>query len=126
MRSLFSLLLVGVAVSAQAGTVDLARPDAVRLTPKGATLDPTVRKAADGGELVAVTFPPSPSPSLVIAPKQGTWAWPANGAMRLRVQNGMPWPVTLIVDIASNGKPTTPTVGVPPGPPQTLSVSLKP
>ena len=126
MRTLISLLLVGATVSAQAATLDLAHPDAVQITPKGATLDPTVRKAADGSDLVAVTFQPSPSPSLVIAPKQGTWAWPANGAMRLRVQNGMPWPVTLIVDIASSGKHTTTTVGVPPGPPQTLSVSLKP
>jgi hypothetical protein len=126
MRTLISLLLVSAVVPVQAATLDLAHPDAVRLTPKGATLDPTVRKAADGSDLVAVTFQPSPSPSLVIAPKQGTWAWPANGAMRLRVQNGMPWPVTLIVDIASNGKHTTTTVGVPPGPPQTLSVSLKP
>jgi hypothetical protein len=125
MRTLISLLLVGATVSAQAATLDLAHPDAVRVTPKGATLDPTVRKAADGSELVAVTFQPSPSPSLVIAPKQGTWAWPANGAMRLRVQNGMPWPVTLIVDIASNGKHIMSTVGVPPGPPQTLSVSMK-
>ena len=113
-------------MSAQAATVDLVHPDAVRVTPKGATLDPTVRKAADGGELVAVTFQPSAAPSLVIAPKQGNWVWPANGAMQLRVQNGMPWPVTLIVDIASNGEHTTATVGVPPGPPQTLSVSLKP
>src|ERR1700754_809245 len=125
MRLIIPLLLVGATVSAQAAVVDLAHPAAVQITPKGATLDPTVRKAADGDELVAVTFQPSAAPSLVIAPKQGSWNWPANGAMRLRVQNGMPWPVTLIVDIASHGEHTTSTVGVPPGPPQTLSVSLK-
>jgi hypothetical protein len=114
------------ATTTQAATVDLVHPDAARLSANGATLDPTVRKAADGGELVAVSFQPGPAPSLVVAPKQGTWAWPGNGTMRLRVQNGMPWPVTLIVDVASGAKHLKAIVGVPPGPPQTLSLSLQP
>lgn len=89
-----------------------------------ASLDPTPRKAADGTELVAVTFEPAPSPALTLAPKQARWNWPANGTLRLRVQNGMPWPVTLIVDVASGAKHLKTTVGLPPGPPQTLSLPL--
>lgn len=89
-----------------------------------ASLDPTPRKAADGTELVAVTFKPAPSPALTLAPKQARWSWPANGTLRLRVQNGMPWPVTLIVDVASGDKHLKTTVGLTPGPPQTLSLPL--
>jgi len=126
MRFYPALLLSLATVPACAATVDLVHPgDAARITTRDATLDPTVRKAADGGELVAVTFRPSASPSLVLAPGAGGWSWPDKGTLRLRVQNGMPWPVTLLVDIASGGKHLKTTVGLPPGPPQTLSVPLE-
>jgi hypothetical protein len=126
MRPYLPLMLLGVTVSAHAATVDLVHPtDAVRVTTRDATLDPTVRKAADGGELVAVTFRPAAAPAVVIAPTQGAWPWQANGTMRLRVQNGMPWPVTLIVDVASGEKHLKTTVGLPPGPPMTLSLPLQ-
>ncbi|WP_285406836.1 beta-agarase [Luteibacter sp. ME-Dv--P-043b] len=126
MRTYLPLLLLTAAVSAQATTVDLVHPtSATHVTTRDATLDATPRKAADGGELVAVTFKPSAAPSLVIAPAQGTWAWQPDGTLRLRLQNGMPWPVTLIVDIASGEKHLKTVVGLPPGPPQTLSVTLK-
>jgi hypothetical protein len=126
MRTYLPLLLLTATVSAPATTVDLVHPtSATHVTTRDATLDATPRKAADGGELVAVTFKPSAAPSLVIAPAQGTWAWQPDGTLRLRVQNGMPWPVTLIVDIASGEKHLKTVVGLPPGPPQTLSVTLK-
>ena len=129
MRLLTLFLLAGTsavfAATASAATVDLAHPaNAVRIAGQDAALDPTIRKSAGGEELVAVTFKPASKPSLVLAPMQGVWAWPVNGTMRLRVQNGMPWPVTLMVDVASGEKHLTATVGLPPGPPQTLSVSL--
>ncbi|QWT20112.1 hypothetical protein KPL74_20505 [Bacillus sp. NP157] len=125
MRLTFCLLLAGIGSGAHAASVDIVHPSpAVRVTPAGTTLDPTVRKAADGSELVAVTYTPSASPSLAMAPASGSWAWPANGTLRLRVQNGMPWPVTLIVDVASGQQHLKATVGLPPGPPQILSVPL--
>lgn len=96
----------------------------LRVATTDADLDPTVRKAEGGEELVAVTFKPAARPSLVLSPKQGTWAWAGERALRLRVQNGMPWPVTLIVDVASGAKHLTATVGLPPGPPMTLSLPL--
>ncbi|SEP08580.1 hypothetical protein SAMN02800692_3562, partial [Luteibacter sp. UNC138MFCol5.1] len=122
----FILLVIGSFVgTAQANAIDLARPDAtLRVATTNATLDPTIRKTATGEPLVAATFNPSPSPALTLTPAQGAWHWPANGTMRLRVQNGMPWPVTLTIDVASDDKHLTATVGLPPGPPQTLSLPL--
>lgn len=125
MRPIIPLLLAGTIASAHAGTLDLTHPgDALRITATHASIDPTVRKAADGRDLVAVTFKPSPSPSVVLAPTQGAWSWSNDGTLRLDVQNGMPWPVTLLVDVASNGKHLKTTVGLPPGPPQILSIPL--
>ncbi|KJV30071.1 beta-galactosidase [Luteibacter yeojuensis] len=125
MRTSPCLLLALATFAAHGAAVDLAHPTAaVKLTPTGATLDPTVRKAADGSELVAVTYQPAAAPTLALAPASGTWAWPASGTLRLKVQNGMPWPVTLIVDVASGEKHLKAIVGVNPGPPQMLSVPL--
>jgi len=129
MRKLSAILvlsLISIPVTpARAASVDIAQPaKAWRITTNAATLDPTTRKTATGEPLVAVTFAPAPKPSLVVTPSDGPWHWP-NGTLRLRVQNGMPWPVTLVVDVASSDKHLTTTVGVPPGPPQTLSVPLQ-
>ncbi|MGF6711588.1 hypothetical protein QFZ41_002552 [Luteibacter sp. W1I16] len=118
-----SVLTAGVAA---ATAVDLVHPTGeVRIVAQDAALDPTVRKSAEGEELVAVTFKPAAKPSLVLTPAKGAWSWPADGTLRLRVQNGMPWPVTLMIDVASSSKHLTATVGVPPGPPQTLSLPLQ-
>ncbi|HEY4294446.1 beta-agarase [Luteibacter sp.] len=126
MRLIAALLIVSVVAVANAATVDPVHPgDGLRIAASDASFDPTVRKAADGEELVAVTFKPAARPSLLLAPKQGAWAWPASGTMRLRVQNGMPWAVTLLVDVASGGKHLTATIGLPPGPPMTLSLPLR-
>jgi hypothetical protein len=141
MRLTLCLLLSVAAFGARAAAVDLAHPSpSVRVTPVDASLDPTVRKAADGSELVAVTFRPAAAPGFSVAPfvreltptggaqgdgrGQGGWSWPSNGTLRVEVQNGMPWPVTLIVDVASGDKHLKATVGLPPGPPQVLSVPL--
>ncbi|MCO6060446.1 beta-galactosidase [Pseudomonas sp. MOB-449] len=118
-------LLAIYSVGAHASNVDLVHPSSAhRVALSDTNLDPSVRNSADGSEFVAVTFEQSPSPSLVVMPAQGSWAWPANGSLRLRIQNGMSWPVTLIVDIASGDKHLKTTIGIPPGPPQTLSVPL--
>jgi hypothetical protein len=126
MRTLIAILLASATMAAHGGTVNPVHPgDALRIAATDATFDPTVRKTAGGEDLVAVTFKPAARPSLLLAPKQGAWAWPAGGTMRLRVQNGMPWPVTLMVDVASGGKHLAATVGLPPGPPMTLALPLK-
>ncbi|WP_448100300.1 beta-agarase [Luteibacter jiangsuensis] len=125
MRTPIAFLLATFTATAIGHAVDPVHPaGALNVAATDATFDPTVRKAAGGEELVAVTFKPAAKPSLVLSPKRGTWAWPAGGTLRLRVQNGMPWPVTLIVDVASGSKHLTGTVGLPPGPLMTLSLPL--
>ena len=125
MRTPIAILLSAFTATAFGHAVDPIHPaGTVNVVATDATFDPTVRKAAGGEELVAVTFKPAAKPSLVLSPKQGAWAWPAGGTLRLRVQNGMPWPVTLLVNVASGAKHLTGTVGLPPGPPMTLSLPL--
>ncbi|TCV91593.1 hypothetical protein EC912_11023 [Luteibacter rhizovicinus] len=108
--------------------VDLVHPGAsIRIDASDASLDGKVQHAADGSEQVAATFRPAAAPSLTLKPTSGTWDWSAKGSVTLRVQNGMPWPVTLMVDIAGQGDAhLRTTVGIPPGPPQTLIVPLAP
>jgi hypothetical protein len=130
MRPIILFVLIASTVFAAgvaaATAVDLVHPSGeVRIAAQDATFDPTVRKSAKGEELVAVTFKPAAKPSLVLTPAKGGWSWPADGALRLRVQNGMPWPVTLMIDVASASRHLTATVGVPPGPPQTVSLPLQ-
>jgi hypothetical protein len=124
MRPYLALLLMAGG-AAQAATLDLTHADALTLRPTQAVLDPTVRTAADGTRLVALTFQPTDAPALVVAPRQATWAWPTGGTLRLHVQNGMPWPVTLMVDVQSaGGRHLKTTVALDPGPPRVLSVPL--
>nr|WP_240148051.1 beta-agarase [Luteibacter yeojuensis] len=125
MRFAAAIVLISASAAVWGTTLDPVHPVAMRIAATDAALDPTVRKTADGEERVAVTFRPAAKPSLSLAPERGAWAWPVGGTMRWRVQNGMPWPVTLIVDVASGGKHLTATVGLPPGPPMTLALPLK-
>ena len=130
MRPIILFVLIASTVFAAgvaaATAVDLVHPSGeVRIAAQDAALDPTVRKSAEGEELVAVTFKPAAKPSLVLTPTKGTWSWTADGTIRLRVQNGMPWPVTLMIDVTSASRHLTATVGVPPGPPQTVSLPLQ-
>jgi hypothetical protein len=77
-------------------------------------------------DLLPYIFQPATAPNLRIAPAQGTWDWSGQGELRLRVQNGMAWAVTLQIDIEGVGAEQTlhATVGVPAGPPQTVIVPL--
>lgn len=71
-------------------------------------------------------FQPATAPHLTIAPPQGNWNWSNQGELRLRVQSGMDWAVTLRIDIDGAGKDQAlhATVGIPAGPPQTVVVPL--
>lgn len=83
-------------------------------------------RASDGVSQQRYAFQPAGQPQIVIAPASGdTWDWTNKGELRLRVQNAMPWAVTLTVDINSaGGKDLHASVGVPAGPAQTLVVPL--
>ncbi|MBB3227734.1 hypothetical protein FHW69_002357 [Luteibacter sp. Sphag1AF] len=142
MRPLNSLMLVAcvacgcsaaaqpsVSVASPASPSDLADfahiDSRVKVDSADATLDSKVQRAADGSELVALTFRPATRPFVQLSAPSGHWDWSGKGSVALRVQNGMPWPVTLIVDIAGEGDThIRTTTGLPPGPPQTLDIPL--
>ncbi|MGN2252995.1 beta-agarase [Frateuria sp. GZRe12] len=68
------------------------------------------------------TFEPSAQPNVRFSPAR---PWLGEGELRVRVQNAMPWAVTLSIDVeGTTGAHLKATVGLPAGPPQTLVVPL--
>ena len=75
-----------------------------------------------GESLRRYTYEPSAQPHVRLMPRQ---PWRGEGEWRVRVQNAMPWAVTLAVDIeGTSGAHLRATVGLPAGPAQTLVVPL--
>jgi hypothetical protein len=94
--------------------------------PAGVVLEHVRRGGVEhlhGGEtLRRYTFEPAAQPRLHLTPAQ---PWPGAGELRVRVQNAMPWAVTLVVDIeGTDGAHLHASLGLPAGPPQTLVVPL--
>lgn len=68
------------------------------------------------------TFEPAANPYVRLTPPQ---PWRGADEWRVRVQNAMPWAVTLSIDIeGTSGAHLTATVGLPAGPAQTLVIPL--
>ncbi|MEO8809289.1 MAG: beta-agarase [Rhodanobacter sp.] len=86
-----------------------------------------VERASDGVAQQRYAFQPVPHPQMVLSPADGVWNWSQYGELRIRVQNAMPWAVTLRVEIdgAAAGQRLQATVAVPPGPAQTLVIPLQ-
>lgn len=82
--------------------------------------------AHDGMKQRRYTFQAAAQPQIVVAPVQGAWDWRGQGELRLRVQNAMPWALTLVVDVdgADAASHLHAVVGLPAGPGQTLVVPL--
>jgi len=75
-----------------------------------------------GESLRRYTYEPAAQPYVRLVPRQ---PWRGEGEWRVRLQNAMPWAVTLSIDIeGTSGAHLTSTVGLPAGPPQTLVVPL--
>ena len=83
--------------------------------------------AADGVKQQRYTFQPAAQPQIVVMPAQGAWDWRGQGELHLRVQNAMPWAVTLAVDIdgADAKVHLHAVVDLPAGLAQTLVVPLR-
>lgn len=121
-------MLAGCHAAPVSGVPDLAGPsvahrirlDQVRRVGK-------VEHASDGVAQQRYAFQPSAHPQIVLRPASGAWDWSSQGELRLRVQNAMPWAVTLHVEIDSEveGRHLRATVGVPAGPAQTLVIPLQ-
>ena len=122
------LCLYGLGVCHAAGVVDLAAGEAqTRVTLDHVQRADNAERAADGVAQRRYTFQPAPRPQLVIVPASGSWNWRDRGELRLRVQNAMPWAVTLqiAVDGAAAGQRLQASVGVPAGPAQTVVLPLR-
>ncbi len=109
------------------GVADLAAPDArVRISLDHVQRIGGTERAGDGVAQQRYAFQPAAQPQVVIAPASGAWDWSGQGEFRLRVQNAMPWAVTLMVEIDGVAdQRLQATVGVPAGPAQTLVVPLQ-
>ena len=121
-------MLGGCQAAVPPGLPDLAGPS----TAAGVSLDQVrrvgaVEHASDGVAQQRYAFQPSAHPQIVLTPASGAWDWSSQGELRLRVQNAMPWAVTLHVEIdgAAKGQQLQATVGVPAGPAQTLVIPLQ-
>jgi hypothetical protein len=109
------------------GVADLARPDAaVHVALDQVQRGDAVEHAADGVAQQRYTFQPATHPQIVLTPVHGGWDWSTQGELRLRVQNAMPWAVTLTVQVDDGtGQHLQVAVGIPAGPPQTLVIPLR-
>ncbi len=110
------------------GVLDLASPAATpQLTLDHVQRIGAVEQAGDGVAQQRYAFQPATHPQIVLTPAGGTWDWTSQGELRLRVQNAMPWAVTLQVEIDGTvpAQRLQATVGVPAGPAQTLVVPLQ-
>ncbi len=87
-----------------------------------------IEHADDGIAQQRYTFQPAAHPQIVLKPARGAWDWSQQDELHIRVQNTMPWAVTLQVEIdgAAADQRLQATVGLPAGPPQTLVIPLQP
>ncbi|WP_426690278.1 beta-agarase [Rhodanobacter ginsengiterrae] len=105
--------------------LDLANPDSAgRVQLEQVQRVGSVERARDGVLQQAYAFQPAAHPWIVMAPAGAAWDWSGQCELHVRVQNAMPWPVTLDVQIDSAGQPLQASVGLPAGPPQTLVIPL--
>jgi len=121
-----SLCSLGVCHAATALRVaDLTAGDAAtQITLDHAQRVGNTEHAADGVAQQRYAFQPSANPQIVLTPSNGAWDWSRQGELRLRVQNAMPWAVTLTIAIDGAGSGLRATVGLPAGPAQTVVVPL--
>ncbi|MDO4904792.1 MAG: beta-galactosidase [Lautropia sp.] len=87
--------------------------------------------ARDDEGFAMLSFLPNPNGQepawLTIGPTQGNWDWKALHSLQMHIQNAMPWPVTLLVQLRdADGGTLTGTIGLPPGPPVRLGMPLTP
>ncbi|MEO5830388.1 MAG: beta-agarase [Rhodanobacter sp.] len=84
-----------------------------------------VEHAGDGVAQQRYAFQPAAHPWIVLKPAGETWDWSGQGELRVRVQNAMPWAVTLDVEIEDVEQRLRARVGVPAGPALTLVIPLR-
>jgi hypothetical protein len=125
-RGWIALCLLVSACHATPGALDLAAIDSAGQV----TLDQVqrigaVERAQDGVAQQRYAFQPAAHPQIVIELPADQRNWSDRGELKLRVQNAMPWSVTLDIDVTdAAGEQLQARVGVPAGPPQTVVMPL--
>ncbi|MEP7186142.1 MAG: beta-agarase [Rhodanobacter sp.] len=121
------LFALGACHAQSTPEMDLAAPGSnIRVTLDHVQQAAAVEQASDGVSQRRYAFQKGPHPTIVIAPASGVWDWSSLGELHLRVQNGMPWAVTLEVEIDdAAGQKLQATIGLPAGPAQTLVMPLQ-
>jgi hypothetical protein len=121
------LFALGACHAQSTPEMDMAAPGPnLRLTLDHVQQAATVERASDGVSQRRYAFQPGPHPAFAVGPVSGSWDWSKQGELNLRVQNGMPWTVTLEVEIDdASGHKLHATVGLPAGPAQTLVIPLQ-
>jgi hypothetical protein len=121
------LFTLGACHARSTPEMDLATPaSGIRITLDHVQQAAALEHASDGVSQRRYAFQPDPHPTVVIAPASGLWDWSTKGELHLRVQNAMPWAVTLQVEIEdAAGQKLQTTVGLPVGPAQTLVIPLQ-
>jgi hypothetical protein len=123
------ITLCGCSAATTPGVTDLAADSdaATRVELDQVQRSDATEKAADGIAQRRYAFQPGAYPQIVIAPANAAWDWTKAGELHLRVQNAMPWAVTLAIEIdgADAQHALQATVGIPAGPPQTVVVPLR-
>ena len=121
-------VLLGCRAAAASALVDLAQPlPAAQVTLLQVQRVGAAERAGDGVAQQRYAFQPAAQPQIVLTPASGVWNWSGQGELRLRVQNAMPWAVTLTVEVdgAVAGQHLQATVALPAGPAQTLVLPLR-
>lgn len=121
------LLALGACHAAgTSGVADLAGADAgVQVTFDQVQRVGATERAADGVAQQRYAFQPAARPQITLAPLRGTWDWTTQGELHVRVQDAMAWALTLDIGIEdAAGQQLHATVGIRPGPAQTLVIPL--
>ena len=97
--------------------IDTSQPHAPVLSPR------------DGEGFATLAFAPAQARGtpvwLVIRPREGHWDWASLRSLRMHLQNLMPWPVTLLLQLRDDrGQVLDATLGLAPGAPFQLSMPL--
>jgi hypothetical protein len=126
---LLCLCLLALSACHATGTpdvADLAKADAsVQVTLDQVQRVGDVERAVDGVAQQRYAFQPTARPQITLTPAHGTWDWTTRGELQVRVQDAMAWALTLDVGIEdATGQQLHATVGVQPGPAQTLVIPL--
>ncbi|HUH29836.1 MAG TPA: beta-agarase [Rhodanobacter sp.] len=126
---LLCLCLLALSACHATGTsdvADLAKADAsVQVTLDQVQRVGDVERAVDGVAQQRYAFQPAARPQITLTPAHGTWDWTTQGELQVRVQDAMAWALTLDIGIEdAAGQQLHATVGIQPGPAQTLVIPL--